>query len=83
MVAPNDGNNMVPIMQQSKAVNYLSLFNYLIATTSTHDFDPTSPSTEQPLLLATTAIDNPTNFIDVNNNINDEIGSGGTVGIAA
>jgi len=40
MVAPNDGNNMVPIMQQSKAANYLSLFNYLIATTSTHDFDP-------------------------------------------
>jgi len=44
---------------------------------------PSSPSTEQPLLLATTAIDNPTNFIDVNNNINDEIGSGSTVGIAA
>jgi len=44
---------------------------------------PSSPSTEQPLLLATTAIYNPTNFIDVNNNINDEIGSGGTVGIAA
>jgi len=44
---------------------------------------PSPPPIEQPLLLATTAADNPTNFIDVDNDINDEIGGGGTVGIAA
>jgi len=44
---------------------------------------PSSPSTKQPLLLATNAADNPTNFIDVENDINDEIDGGSTVGIAA
>ena len=44
---------------------------------------PSPPPIKQPLLLATTAADNPTNFIDVDNNINDKIGAGGTVGIAA
>jgi len=44
---------------------------------------PSPTPIEQPLLLATTAADNPTNFIDVDNNISDGIGGGGTVGIAA
>ena len=41
------------------------------------------PPTEQPLLLATTAANSPTNFIDVDSNTNDEIDAGSTVGIAA
>ena len=82
-MALNDGNNMETRMQQSMAANYLYLFNYLIATASPIILTPSPPPIEQPLLLATTAADNPTNFIDVDNNIHDEIGSGGTVGIAA
>ena len=40
---------------------------------------PSPPPTKQRLPPATTAADSPTNFKDVDNNINDEIGGGGTV----
>jgi len=39
MVAPNDGNNMDCTKRPSSAANYSGGFNYLIATTTSHDFD--------------------------------------------